>query len=35
MNINALKILAQEKGFITEGEKKTKKELIKILQEDK
>ena len=35
MNVNALKTLAKEKGLMSEGEKKTKKELIKLLEEHK
>ena len=33
MNVNALKKIANEKGLLGEGEKKNKKELIKMLEE--
>jgi hypothetical protein len=33
MSVSALKTLAKEKGLIIDGEKKTKKELIKLLEE--
>jgi len=35
MNVNALKTIAKEKGLMSDGEKKTKKELIKLLEEHK
>ena len=35
MNVNALKSIAKEKGLLSDGEKKTKKELIKLLEEHK
>lgn len=35
MNVNALKSLAKDKGLLSDGDKKTKKELIKLLEEHK